>query len=248
MHYARLGLIPAVTAENPLSCHTQSQLIHLPRFRTVAVPHALGPRPGCKCFLRESVFQRLAHPWWHGLAQPRGYLIRAITTAHKGSAKPQSYPFRYSSVRLVQLTVIVVVTPFVHLAPCSRRLRSNRCPFPASPTSGSSNNLREGSLSFGANVSACSPQPIRPTYRRAAPLCSHLRLPQISGLLITLARVSMSAQSHLRSVSRLHLATIRKLKESSAAPPPSRRVVIHDMTLWADSPASPHVLVPHRSR
>ena len=100
-HYTHPGLVPAVTAENTLSCHIQSQLIHLPRFRTVAVPRTLGPRPRCKCFLRESVLQRLAYPWWHGLAQPRGELICAIITAHKGSAKPQSSPWRYSSVRLV---------------------------------------------------------------------------------------------------------------------------------------------------
>ena len=41
---------------------------------------------------------------------------------------------------------------FVHLAPCLRRLCPNSCPFPTSPTSGSSNNPREGSLSFGAPV------------------------------------------------------------------------------------------------
>ena len=88
---------PPITVDHPPSL--PSQHIHLPRFCIVAVRRAMGLRSGRRCFLREPVFYLNAFPRRHGLAQPRGQLLRATAPAPQSSAKPQSLPRRYPIVR-----------------------------------------------------------------------------------------------------------------------------------------------------
>lgn len=157
MHHAHPGLIPATKAENRLilsrsiSAHpitkipyrgstphgTRSWMRVLPprtRLPTLCTPLVAWSRP----------VTRVAHTRHH--CRPHGQCKTAIISLALLKRKACSTHH-----------IIVVVAPFVRSTPCSLSLRSNRCPYPTSPTSGSSNDPREGSLSFGANVSAHSP-------------------------------------------------------------------------------------------
>ena len=114
--YVHIHTLPGATVDDSPSCHAPSQHIDLSRFCIVAVCHAMGLRSGRRFFLREPVFHPDSHPQRHGLAQPRGQLLRATFTAPQGGAYPQSLPRRYSSVRLFNLSSSLSSPESRHLA------------------------------------------------------------------------------------------------------------------------------------